>query len=317
MTGPSKTDRRGNPEPDVNSAKALVVGASGFIGGWLLRILRGKNVVTVGTYCSLPTDDLVQLDFSEAQAVRALMARTTPDTVFCPAARPNVEWCESHPRESYMANVIGIQNVAAACADHGAFMVHFSSDYIFDGRHGPYLEEDIPNPINVYGRHKLASEEVVRSLLPQRHVIVRTTVVYGWERQGKNYVIRLVEGLRAGKVARAPMDQVGSPAYGPNLAEAAVELAERNLFGTWNLAGPERMSRYEFSCLAARVFGLDASLIEPVTTAQLQQAAARPLQAGMVIDKAGGALRTPLLGPAEGLRRMRDKESVETRRKDV
>jgi len=313
MTGPSSTDNRKNNSSVGRLSRVLVIGASGLVGSCLLEAMREKGLQATGTYCSVPRDHLVQLDYVDMDALDVLMDQIGPEVVFCPAARPNVDWCESHPGESYRTNVIGIQNVAAACAKHGAVMVHFSSDYVFDGKDGPYTEEDAPHPINVYGRHKLASEEAVRSLLPSGHIIVRTTVVYGWEAQGKNHVIRLVKNLREGSACRAPGDQVGSPTYAPNLSEAVIELAERRLFGTWNLVGPEQMNRYQFACLAARIFGLDASRVESVKTSQLQQTAQRPLQAGMVIEKATAALCTRLVPPAEGLRRMRDVEGAEMR----
>src|SRR6185369_7789495 len=116
-------------------------------------------------------------------------------------------------------------------------------------------------------------------------LILRTTVVYGPEPQGKNFVYQLRKSLEAGRELRVPMDQVSSPTYNADLARASVELVERQCNGLWNVAGPDVINRYEFSRLAARAFGLDASLLKPVPTSELKQRAGRPLAAGLVIDK--------------------------------
>jgi len=284
--------------------RALVIGASGLVGAALLRVLRARGADATGTRLSAAVDGLLPLDIRDPTAVRELIAEIQPEAVYCPAARPNVDWCERHPEESREVNVVGIRHVAEACAEAGARMVHFSSDYIFDGRDGPYAEEDEPNPVNVYGRHKLEAEESVRAILPERHLVVRTTVVYGWERRGKNFVARLLRALGSGERLPAPVDQVGSPTYAPNLAEAVVELVERGVSGTWHVVGPELMSRCDFARLAAEIFGLDRDLIEPVPTRDLNQIARRPLRAGMKVAKAAAVLSTRLLPPAEGLRRM-------------
>jgi dTDP-4-dehydrorhamnose reductase len=187
-------------------------------------------------------------------------------------------------------------------------MLFFSSDYVFDGLHGPYGEDAPVCPISEYGRQKAAAEQAIRQLLPCAHVIVRTTVVFGWEREGKNFVHRLVRNLRAGQPIRAPREQIGSPTYVVNLAGAVVELGERRLWGTWNIVGSELMGRYHFSLLAAEVFGLDASLIQPVSTEHLNQKAPRPLQAGLKIDKARSVLMTELWPAKRGLEHMRNHE---------
>jgi dTDP-4-dehydrorhamnose reductase len=136
------------------------------------------------------------------------------------------------------------------------------------------------------------------------YLIVRTTVVYGWESQGKNFIQRLVGFLREGKRVRAPYDQIGTPTYAPNLAEAVVELATLKVSGIFHVVGPEIVSRYGFALAAARTFGLNPELIESVSTQELGQVAPRPLKAGMRIGKVQGLLKTRLVGYVEGLKIM-------------
>lgn len=202
-------------------------------------------------------------------------------------------------------NVEGTANLVRAAGEAGARLVYFSSDYVFDGRDGPYTEDDTPNPISVYGEAKLAAERFIQEHLPD-HLIVRVTVVYGWERQGKNFVMGLIRRLSQGEMMRVPGDQIGSPTYADNLVAAVLELAAHGQRGVFHVAGSELMDRYTFACLAADTFGLDRAGLLRVTTAELGQRAARPLRAGMKIDKVRSVVRTPLLAPAEGLRCMRD-----------
>jgi len=135
---------------------------------------------------------------------------------------------------------------------------------------------------------------------------VRTTVVYGPEPQGKNFVYQLLRRGRAGERMRVPDDQVSSPTCNVDLAAASVELAERGIGGVYHVAGPEVLDRHAFARLACREFGLDEAMLTPVATAALGQRARRPLRAGLRIDRARAVLAAPLRGPEEGLRAMRE-----------
>jgi dTDP-4-dehydrorhamnose reductase len=285
---------------------SLVVGASGLVGSALVDELRRRRIGVVGTYRNHAVAGAVHLDLADPRELEAVLDRVGPRIVYCPAAEPNVELCEQRPAETWRANVVTAEVLARALARRGTRLVYFSSDYVFDGEAGPYDESAWPRPISAYGRQKLAAEEVVRR--HPDHVIVRTTVVYGWEAQRKNFVVRLVEQLRRGERARAPYDQVGSPTYAPNLAEITVALGEGTARGLFHVVGPETMDRHAFATLAARTFGLDPGQVDRATTAELGQLAPRPLRAGM---DPGLAVRTTgiaAVAPAEGLRLMKEME---------
>ena len=285
----------------------VVIGASGLVGEHLVRAASNAGFEAIGTYHSHPVPDMHQLDIRSRAEVQSLIEKVRPAVVYLPAAVSNVDYCELHPEEVYLTNVVGVRNVVQFVNDMEARLVYFSSDYIFNGKTGPYREEDAANPICEYGRQKLIAEHYV-ALHTCDYVIVRTTVVYGWERQGKNFVYRLLNTLKAGRILRVPVDQVGSPTYAPNLAQAVVELALSDTKGVYHVVGPERVNRYEFACEAASVFGLDRSLIQPVATSELGQVALRPLDAGMVTEKAAAKLTVPLMSYRDGLRAMHRKE---------
>jgi dTDP-4-dehydrorhamnose reductase len=280
----------------------LIIGEAGQVGEHLSYATTQAGLSTVGVDFAYQDLDK-HLDIRIFDSVQSLIASARPTVVYLPAALSNVDYCELHPVESYNTNVIGVANVVRASNEVDAKIVYFSSDYIFDGLSGPYTERDTANPINEYGRQKLMAEHFV-ALHAYNYLIIRTTVVYGWEQQGKNFVYRLINTVKGNQTLRVPVDQIGTPAYAPNLAQVVVELANQNASGVYNVVGPERVNRYEFACEAARVFGLDENLIKPVSTSLLAQPARRPLNAGLVTDKVSAIVKIPLVGFQDGLRIM-------------
>jgi dTDP-4-dehydrorhamnose reductase len=268
----------------------------------MVAAARGGQKV-VGTCLSHPLPGLRRVDLRRPDEVRSLLEEVRPSVVFLSAAHTNVDYCQTHAAETYASNVLGVCHAVAAANAVGAKVVYFSSDYVFDGSNGPYCEEDPPNPICQYGWQKVLAEHHV-ALHATDYLIVRTTVVYGWEPQGKNFIYRLLDHLRRGETIRVPVDQVGSPTYAPNLAAAVLELAESDARGVYHVAGPERANRYEFACAAAKIFGADAKWIEAVATPALGQAAPRPLNGGMMMDKLAARIHAKMMGYHEGLKAM-------------
>jgi dTDP-4-dehydrorhamnose reductase len=281
--------------------RVLIVGASGFVGS-ALRAVFGSEAV--GTYCNHPVDALVQLDIRDADAVRRLVSDVDPQLIIHPAAQPHVDWCEDHERESYDVNVAGTRNVAAAAYSAGARYVFFSSDYVFDGRDGPYREDAVPNPPNVYGRHKLDAEQAIAATL-QDYLIVRVCGVYGFERAGKNFVMALLARGQRGEAMNVPSDQWNNPTYADNLAVAVKELALGSHRGILHVVGPEYIDRISFARLACEVFGVDSGFLRPKVTAELGQRAPRPLRGGLDSAKARALLTCALVAPREGLEQMK------------
>ncbi|MBI4247656.1 MAG: SDR family oxidoreductase [Candidatus Rokubacteria bacterium] len=284
--------------------RALVLGASGQVGAALCARLGERGHAADGTHGRVPQAGTRFLDIADAAATERLIDEVTPDWVFCPAALTRVDYCEDHPEEAFLLNRDAPAVAARAAARRGAGFVFYSSEYVFDGTAGPYGEDDPVNPLSVYGRSKLEGERRALAENP-RALVVRTTVAYGPEPQGKNFVYQLLRRARAGERMTVPADQRSSPTYNADLAAASVELAERGLSGVFHVAGPEILDRHAFARLACEVFGLDPGFLVAVRTAELGQRAPRPLRAGLRIDRARAVLGTPLRGPREGLEAMR------------
>jgi dTDP-4-dehydrorhamnose reductase len=281
----------------------LVVGATGLVGGPLVRAIAGAGFPAIGTRLTSDVPEARGLDILDRTQVSTTVAELEPEVIYLAAAMANVESCEQRPQDAWRINVVGLRNVVEAANDVAATLVFFSTDYIFDGTSGPYREDDPARPINEYGRQKVIGEQHV-ALHAKKFLIVRTTVVYGWERHGKNFVTSLVSALRGGNEVRVPSDQIGTPTYAPNLAEVVVGLVRLGVRGVVNVAGPDRVSRATLAHEAADVFGLDPRLVVPVSTRDLAHLAARPLEAGLGVDKLRRLTSIPLAGYREGLRLM-------------
>ena len=280
--------------------RSLVAGASGMVGQHCLAVLGESGT---GTYCDFPRPGLLQLDVRDVDAFDQVMAEVRPEILYLAACQANVEECERHPELAWKTNVAGVRNAVEVAERHRCKLVFLSSEYVFDGVSGPYRESDPANPLSMYGRQKLAAEHHILLLAPGA-LIVRTTVVFGTEARGKNFVYRLVSALREGTPIRVPGDQFSSPTYAPDLVRAMIELAEADARGVFHVTGPRVVSRYDFAVLAAQTFGLDPAGIIPVTTAELKQVAPRPLQAGLIVEKVERALGRPMLDFEEGLREL-------------
>ena len=262
--------------------RSLVIGGSGQIGSWLLHHLADRGHEATGTYASVAFPGLASLNAADPGAVDWVRDQQ-PEVIFYPAGFTWVDACERDPARARAANLEEPLRIASATP---ARFVYLSTDYVFDGLAGPYSETDPPHPLSVYGRVKLDAEAALADALGDRLLTLRTSWVFGPERQGKNFAYQLVRTLGAGKELVCPADQRSSPSYGPDVARAAVGLVEQGVSGLFHVAGPEVFDRIAFARAIAGSFGLDPRGIVGQSTASLNQAAARPL--------AGGLLSPPL-----------------------
>ncbi|MFN3597200.1 MAG: SDR family oxidoreductase [Rubricoccaceae bacterium] len=279
--------------------RILVTGADGLIGQALARRLAdwpGADVLLTGRGPTSRATDFAggytPLDVTDGAAVEALMQDFAPGVVLHLAAMSKVEPCERDKQTCWAVNVDATARLAAACHRHGARLVFLSTDFVFDGQAGPYAEDDRPAPINAYGRSKLAAENAIRSSRLREWAVVRTTLVYGHVagEQRFNLVTFLARELAAGREIEVTTDQVRTPTYAPDLAEGILRVVRYRKSGVFHLAGREVLSTYAFAERVAERWGLDASLLRPVTTDALHPGAPRPLRAGLLILRAEAEL---------------------------
>jgi dTDP-4-dehydrorhamnose reductase len=232
------------------------------------------------------------------------MADLEPEVVIHCAARPNVDWCELHPEQARSLNFLPSLVLAEECRNSGSKLVFLSTDYVFDGSRGPYAETDATGPINVYGRLKLEAEEAIRRT-SENHIIVRTTNVYGFDPDSKNFLMATLPQLARGQRVRVAVDQYGNPTTVNDLCSVVRELIENQCRGTFHVTGPDLINRAEWLRRAAQAFGLDPGLVSGVATSELEQAASRPKRSGLKTDRLHSTVSTRPADVEAGLRVMR------------
>ena len=225
------------------------------------------------------------------------------------AAMTNVDECERDPANAYAVNEQATRSLAEACARSGVHMLLVSTDYVFDGSDehpGPYSEDDPARPINHYGRSKWLGERAVQDACEGRTgwSICRTAVVYGstpWTRA--NFATWLLAKLRNRESTSIVYDQICSPTLADDLADMLIRLMRQRAGGVFHTAGSSIVNRYQIALALVNQFGLDSSLIRPVATGELRQAAPRPLKAGLRVDKITQQLGVAPLSLEAGLLR--------------
>ncbi len=284
----------------MRADRVLLVGAAGLVGSHVRAALAGRDVVA--TFHHRPIDGGVFLDVTDAAAVRGLVAATRPTAVVLAAADPYVERCELEPEATWRINVDAAATVRDSAREHDALFVVFSSEYVFDGTAGTYREDDERRPLNEYGRQKVALEDLAREL--PRHLVLRISGVFGRQSAGRNFVLQLLDAVRAGQEFDVPSDQLITPTDAISLGRAVVELVDGGHVGVFHAAGPEILRRTEFARLVLDAFGLPPSLLRARPTAELGLAASRPLRAGLSVQKLRDALGHGLEAPSAALARL-------------
>lgn len=270
----------------------LITGANGLLGQKLVRLLlhKGEKFVATGLGgCRIPLSGIRYrtMDITWPGEVLAVLQQEQPEVVIHTAAMTQVDQCEIEQAACWRLNVTAVENLVDACRQTGAFLVHLSTDFIFDGTNGPYTEDAEPNPLSYYGESKLAAERIVSST-SLRWAIVRTVLVYGiaHDMSRSNIILWTKKNLEQGKPIRVVTDQWRTPTLAEDLAMGCYQIAEKRAGGIFNIAGKDFMRPYDMAMAAAQYFGLDKSLISPTDAASFVEPARRPLKTGLVIDKA-------------------------------
>ena len=303
------------------SRRVLIVGSNGLLGQKVTELFaRGTSYqimlssIEPSSVFPVPEAQYTQVDLTVKRQGKQLVTSFEPDVIINCAAMTNVDACEKEREAAWKVNVGGVENLIDAARHADIRIVHVSSDYVFDGKNGPYSEEDIPEPLSYYGKTKLASENALRkSGLP--YFIARTLVLYGFAPGAKvNFALWLLQSLENGTQVRIVDDQLGNPTLADDLAYGLMRGVELGKNGVYNIAGREIVSRYEFAVRLARTFGLDAGLITPVKTAELNQPAPRPLKSGLITLKAETELGITPSNVEEGLTILKSQISRTLRR---
>lgn len=251
--------------------RAIVFGCAGQLGVELLREFRQRGYETAGW-------ERGQVDITDAAAVEHAIATFNPDVVLNAAAYNQVDVAESEPAAAFQVNALAVRNIALACRQSGAKLVHYSTDYVFDGTAGrPYVETDPPHPLGAYAVSKLAGEFYARAYLDDV-LIVRTSGVFGLgglSTARGNFVELMLRLAREGKPIRVVEDHIGTPTYAPALAARTADLVERSITGIIHIGGGTPISWFDFARMIFAEAGLTPDL-RPTTEREYRTPARRP-----------------------------------------
>lgn len=252
--------------------KVLVSGSAGMLAKDLIPLLfkRGYQVLA-------PPED--KLDITNLTIVKNVVRELAPELIINCAAYTNVDEAEKHEHQALIVNGLGVQNLCILCQEHNIPLVHFSTDYVFDGtKPGPYAIYDRTNPINAYGRSKLLGEKYILWLL-SKFYLIRTSWLFGL--QGKNFIETMLELGQKQKQVSVVTDQRGCPTWTRHLAEATIDLIETGRCGIYHVTNSEPTTWFEFAREIFILSGIHTEVL-PVTSEQFPRPARRP--ANSVLD---------------------------------
>jgi dTDP-4-dehydrorhamnose reductase len=288
--------------------RILITGGNGLLGQSVARLLLRETkfdvlVSGVEERAAVPDSGYpyARMDVTDRKSLRDLVQSYKPDSIVHTAANTNVDECEEDRGKAQLMNVTSVEYLAEIARINDIHIIHLSSDYVFDGERAPLDETATPSPVNYYGRTKLASENVLRGA-GVRHTIVRSMILYGHGIDVKpNFALWVINNLSAQRTIRIVVDQYGQPTFVENLAHGIVKIAELGRTGMYHISGQEVVSRYDFAVAVADVFRLDRSLIQPISSDELKQAAPRPRYSEFITQKARMELGIRMLNVREGL----------------
>ncbi len=249
--------------------KIALIGADGQLGTDLVPLIPEKDLAPL----VFPDFDVTRPDL-----VRRVLGAISPRLVINTAAFNRVDEGEDDPEGAFRVNAFAVRDLAVVCRDLGAVLVHFSTDYVFDGRKtDPYVEEDAPNPQSVYASSKLAGESFARNYCP-RHFVIRTCGLYGRagsREKGTNFVETVLSRASRGQELRVVDDQTVTPTSTAELAPRVLELVETGAYGLYHMTNEGRCTWFEFASAVLEIAGLSAPL-SPISSAEFGAKALRP-----------------------------------------
>ncbi|QRR03379.1 SDR family oxidoreductase [Dyadobacter sandarakinus] len=277
----------------MKKQKILITGSNGLLGQKLVQLLAAdpevETIATASGTNRLPFQEnyqFMEMDITDPFRVEEVIGHVRPDVVIHGAAMTNVDQCELEKEACWKANVKGTEHIVHACGRYGAFLLHVSTDFIFDGSAGPYAETDEPNPVNFYGWSKLAAEKAVMHA-GISWAIARTVLVYGvaHDMSRSNIILWVKKSLEARKPIQVVTDQLRTPTLAEDLAIGCQLIARGKAEGIFHISGKDFLTPYEMAIMTADYFNLDKSLISPTDAGAFTQPARRPPRTGFELTR--------------------------------
>lgn len=275
--------------------KILVTGTNGLLGQKLVKLILDEgnhNLIATARGTNrlpFPEDDYVfeSLDITDRTQVQSVIGKHKPEAVIHTAAMTNVDQCELERKACWDLNVTAVKHIVEACELNNSFLLHLSTDFIFDGEDGPYDEDAKANPISYYGESKLAAEHILKESEID-WAIARTVVVYGiaHDMSRTNIILWVKKSLEEGKEIKVVDDQLRSPTLAEDLAKGCLLISEQRAKGIFNICGSDLLTPYEMAIKTASFFNLSTTAMQKADASTFTQTAKRPPKTGLLIEKA-------------------------------
>ncbi|MBI2889517.1 MAG: NAD(P)-dependent oxidoreductase [Nitrospirae bacterium] len=291
--------------------KVLITGGRSLLGKALVQAAPGEYGLHA-TYFQHPPSDAAdgvryhQLDLRDAAQIASLASQARPDILVHVASLGDVDYCERNPQEAWDVNVRGTAELWNACARLGCRMTYVSSNAVFDGNSAPYTEKDPCHPTSHYGRTKRVAEELVQSLDPAT-LVIRPNLLFGWNHPDHrpNPVTSMLGKLATGDRVEAVDDIFNNPVSAEDCAVAIWRAIRQRCSGTIHVGGRDRLSRYAFLSLAARVFEFGGDVVAPVSSSRFPSLTPRPRDTTYRTERMESELGLSPALAGEGLSRMK------------
>ena len=286
--------------------KLLVTGFGGFVAGSVIaQAMKNWQVHTIDKIEAPKNQENVKyysLDLRDEKKLAELFRRINPDAVIHTAAIADIDFCQNNQKLAEEVNVGVTRTLAQLCQENGAKLVFCSTDTVFDGKKGFYVEEDKPNPVNFYAETKVRAENIIKETI-ENFAISRSSLVMGLPVMGKgnSFLARTIEKLKVGERVKFPENEIRTPIDVITLGRALIELASNNYRGILHLSGNDRLNRYDMACKIAKHLGYSPELIVPTNSNAMPGRAPRPNDASLDNSKAKKILKTPMRSLIEGL----------------
>ncbi len=272
----------------------LVTGSNGLLGQKIIYALRNRDGIRCistsrGDNRMSVKDGYIyeSLDLTDHSEIVRIINKYKPQAIINTAAMTNVDACETRREEAWIMNVKTTENLIDLCKKNDTHLIHLSTDFVFNGENGPYVETDETDPLSYYALTKLEAEKLIQKS-GIKWAILRTIIIYGVvdDNSRSNVVLWAINALGNKKNITVINDQFRSPTLAEDLADACVSAAMKNARGIYHVSGREVMNILDIVKIVADYFNLDPSYIQPVSSETLKQPARRPPVTGFIIDKA-------------------------------
>jgi len=271
----------------------LIIGSNGLLGQTLTnRLMHSSfNLFALGRGYNrnkiIKSDKYYDVDITDKESLLYVINKIKPNYIINAAAITNVDYCETHKNECDAVNFEAVKTMITGARQNNSHIIHISTDFVFDGIKGNYKETDIACPLNYYGESKLKSESLLKNNnIP--YTILRTILVFGYQPnlKQKNILLWLLAKLQNNEKLTMVDDQIRTPTYVKDLAEACILSIKKNAVGLYHISGIDLLNMFELANIVANVFNLNPKLISAIPTSRLKQVAVRPKITGFNIEKA-------------------------------